>query len=233
MGYSTEDRSAGVTLTDAVVRSPPHRPWPTATARDWKSGASHLHEKNARPLCEAVALENQRNWPTVTASVGTGFKTGNENDVWRPSLQGAVQGKEPYRLDGKIAYPTPTATSYGSNVGGAMGRTWATPRASDGDHGPDTPCEHREGGVSLVTQMAETPNAALWPTAQARDEKGPTGMEGRDERSSLSDAAMPGAKAGRLNPAWVSSLMGFPSTWLDISGRPAAAKRNARGSRRA
>lgn len=36
--------------------------WPTPTARDWKSGASNQHGKNARPLNEVAAL-----WPTPTA----------------------------------------------------------------------------------------------------------------------------------------------------------------------
>jgi hypothetical protein len=67
-----------------------------------------------------------------------------------------------------------------------------------------------------------------WPTPQSRDERGPTGSGGRldtnGRRSSLSDAAMPGATAGRLNPAWVATLMGFPSTWLDTPSPPVEAK---------
>jgi hypothetical protein len=31
-----------------------HNTWPTPTARDWKSGASNLHNKNCRPLNEVV-----------------------------------------------------------------------------------------------------------------------------------------------------------------------------------
>lgn len=31
-----------------------HNTWPTPTARDWKSGASNLHDKNCRPLNEVV-----------------------------------------------------------------------------------------------------------------------------------------------------------------------------------
>lgn len=40
---------------------------PTPTARDWRSGASNLHGKNARPLNEVVLL-----FPTPTRSDGTG-----------------------------------------------------------------------------------------------------------------------------------------------------------------
>lgn len=82
-------------------------------------------------------------------------------------------------------YPTPSAASQGTNQGGAAGR------------------------VGPVRESLET-MARTWPTPQSRDERGPTGANGRDVRSSLSDAAMP----GRLNPAWVAVLMGFPATWL-------------------
>ena len=104
-------------------------------------------------------------------------------------------------------YPTPSAVSYGSNRGGAAGRV-----------GPV-----RESLESLARQ---------WPTPQSRDEKGPTGMVGRETRSSLSDAAMPGATAGRLNQSWVLVLMGFPSTWLDIPFQPVEGSPSTTGSRR-
>lgn len=38
--------------------------WPTATTRDWKSGASNLHGQNARPLNEVARLAS---WPTPLA----------------------------------------------------------------------------------------------------------------------------------------------------------------------
>lgn len=38
--------------------------WPTASARDWRSGKSNQHEKNARPLNEVVMKEES--WPTPT-----------------------------------------------------------------------------------------------------------------------------------------------------------------------
>jgi hypothetical protein len=43
----------GGTLIEAVSA----RLWPTPTARDWRSGASNLHEKNSRPLNEGVHRE--------------------------------------------------------------------------------------------------------------------------------------------------------------------------------
>jgi hypothetical protein len=41
-----------LTLVDAVDLAP----WPTASARDWKSSASNKHGENARPLNEVARL---------------------------------------------------------------------------------------------------------------------------------------------------------------------------------
>ena len=101
------------------------------------------------------------------------------------------------------AWPTPSASSYGSNRGGAAGRVgperpsletlarWASPRAKDADAGADTPSPNREGSESLRTQA--------------------------------------GAK---LNPAWVESLMGFPPGWTDIGGPLPVAPNNKATNRR-
>ena len=118
-------------------------------------------------------------WPTATVqhragSARYGTESGRKSGT---TLTDAVKG----------LFPTPSAVSYGSNRGGAVGR------------------------VGPIRQSLQTP--------QSRDERGPTGTEGRlgsgGRRSSLSDATMPRATAGRLNPQWVATLMGFPSTWLD------------------
>lgn len=148
-------------------------------------------------------------------------------------------------------FPTPSATSYGTSNNGCphdgrtayatrgkmgleqMARTgmWAS-RTADADKGMDVPTARRQGGVSLGTQVRQGQEPE-WPTPQARDERGPTGMRGRGKRSSLSDAAMPQATRGRLNPEWVLTLMGFPSTWLDTPSPPVEDKPKKRGSRRA
>lgn len=75
--------------------------------------------------------------------------------------------------------------------------------------------------------------ARSWATPQSRDERGPTGQAGRDRLSSLSDQALPPpATGGRLNPVWVSVLMGFPSTWLDTPGPLVEVTHKKRGSHR-
>lgn len=58
---------------------------PTPTARDWKSGASNLHGKNARPLNEVVLL-----FPTPTSSDGTGGAGTSPNRKGGMNLRTAV-----------------------------------------------------------------------------------------------------------------------------------------------
>jgi hypothetical protein len=78
--------------------------------------------------------------------------------------------------------PTPTAQSYGSNQGGAAGRTgpvrhslesmarngmWPTPTGSLGDHaGLVTPDKAREGGT-----LVEAVSARMWPTPTVGDSR--------------------------------------------------------------
>jgi len=115
---------------------------------------------------------------------------------------------------GSGSLPTPSATSYGTNHGGGMGRV-----------GPVRP--------SLETMARKD----LWPTptladsrntrnATANNGSGSTGHSG----TTLSDIAWMEANgtknAGSLNPAWVEWLMGFPLGWtvLEASVMPLSRK---------
>ncbi len=208
--------------------------WPTPTSADMR-GSGSAHKYGAEGSKRKLGV-------TLTDAVVRGVEKAASSRA------------------GSDLYPTPSATSYGTSNNGCphdgreayatrgkmgleqMARTglWASPRSADADKGMDVPTARREGGVGLGTQVRQgLPRAEAqepWPTPQARDEKGPTGMKGRVEsggrRSSLSDAAMPLATRGRLNPEWVLTLMGFPSTWLDTPSPPVADKPKKRGSRR-
>jgi len=103
-----------------------------------------------------------------------------------------------------ISLPTPAATSYGSNQGGAAGRTGKV------RHSLESMAKHN-----------------LWPTPTARDWKGGyteaalTRKDGKSRRfDALPNAAIGGVgtdiKAGHLNPAWVEWLMGVPTGWTDL-----------------
>jgi hypothetical protein len=94
-------------------------------------------------------------------------------------------------------FPTPSATSYGTNQGGAMGRT-----------GPVRP--------SLETMARKN----LWPTPTSRDWK-----DGSAQAcANVSVNSLLGRivhtdgtnSSGSLNPGWVEWLMGFPSEWTAL-----------------
>lgn len=91
--------------------------------------------------------------------------------------------------------PTPTATQYGSNAGGAnpgherlsldsmaRGGRWATPKASDVERG---------GRVDLLMQVRGNPSPSgryrVWPTACAHNAKGAPGAGSREKGGRQSD----------------------------------------------
>ena len=74
--------------------------------------------------------------------------------------------------------------------------------------------------------MFPTPSSSSYGTNQG----GAAGRVGPVRESLETMARRETAKTGRLNPAWVATLMGFPSTWLDISGPPRAARTSTCGS---
>lgn len=89
--------------------------------------------------------------------------------------------------DGSSLLPTLSAATYGSNRGGANGRS-----------GPDRP--------SLETLAKR----GLLPTLTRRDEKGP----GPKHTKGGSD--LPQALGGHLSADWCRWFMGFPVGWLDV-----------------
>ena len=86
--------------------------------------------------------------------------------------------------------PTPTASSYGTNQGGGMGRT---------------------GKVRPSLQTMARKN--LWPTPTAHNAK-ETNARSETTRNTPTLAAQVG---GKLNPTWVEWLMGWPLGWTDLS----------------
>ena len=56
----------------------------------------------------------------------------------------------------------------------------------------------------------------MWPTAQARDWKGPSGRSMKGEERDLPQAARTSPQDGQLNPTFVEWLMGYPSGWTEL-----------------
>jgi hypothetical protein len=140
--------------------------------------------------------------------------------------------------------PTPTATQYGSNKGGALGRTgkerlsletmarknlWPTPTASDHLHNQSEMLENwekrakekKKQGINL--QFALRHAVQKWPTPRASEYKdcGPVGsksqvhMEKRDYLcAKVKEESKP---TGMLSPMWVEWLMGYPTGHTELS----------------
>jgi len=96
--------------------------FPTPSAQSYGSnrGGAAGRVGKKRDSLESMA----RTWPTPTAEIGTGYRTGSAGDVWRPNLEGAVNGLQPQRIN-----PEP----------------WATPQARD-DKGPSGMAGRAESG---------------------------------------------------------------------------------------
>lgn len=133
-----------------------------------------------------------------------------------------------------ISLPTPSATSYGSNQGGAAGRTgkvrhslesmakhdlWPTPLAGTRETSPKW-VKTREGVLSSEPNLAAA--VLTWPTPRASEYKdcGPVGSKSQihmEKRSYLcAKVKDPQRPTGCLNPNWVEWLMGVPTGWTDL-----------------
>jgi hypothetical protein len=250
------DAHPGVSLTDMVLHGNSSTPRVSshdsgATAASPSSGSSTTHVPSAAPSEAAPSptsnqaslslpqggstMMGQRTlWATPQASDAergaTSVRSGTERDRKGPGSLPASVGR----------WPTPTRQD-GCNNGAASQmerntkplnaavKEWPTPLCRD-SRGPKMG-DNAQGSPPL----SQAVHGDKWPTPQARDENGPTGINGRPEkggrRSSLSDSAMPGEVAGRLNPRWVCALMNFPLDWFD--GLPVPEKRKKTGNRRA
>lgn len=107
------------------------------------------------------------------------------------------QALEPFTKETDGSYlPTPTATPYGTNKGGASGRV---------------------GKERLSLQTMARRN--LWPTPTARDWKDSPGQKDRGDRddSKLAMRVFRENNSGQLNPQWVEWLMGYRIGWTELS----------------
>ncbi len=119
--------------------------------------------------------------------------------------------------------PTPTATSYGSNCGGAAGRTgrarpsletmarhnlWPTPTVC-GNYNRKGLSERSGDGLAQADRLRP------WPTPTARDWKDTGSFLGEGLQRTLGRAVCPSTTGGSLNPDWVDWLMGLPIGWTD------------------
>ncbi len=143
--------------------------------------------------------------------------------------------------------PTPTAQSYGTNQGGAAGRTgkvrpslehtarhgmWPTPTVTDGRGRSYT----YDGGDKTKPRLSLLGMAQLWPTPTAMNDTGGAAFckwGGAAARAKLKTMLRPGELNGPLNPTFPAWLMGYPVEWLSCAplGMPSSHKSRPSSSR--
>ena len=164
----------------------------------------------------ANVSSSSRTWPTPDArdSQAEGQAAGQRR--WEKhstlGLQTAVLwptvttkdgiGARNYRTDGTKYKPH---SSYGPTLTDAT-TLWPTPQAGDSIRGCQGTPDGKRG--RLLPYVAAS--NGLWATPAARDFKSGTGAQERPGHAlPLSSQAR-----GKLNPAWVASLMAFPVDWF-------------------
>ena len=93
-----------------------------------------------------------------------------------------------------------------------MRATWPTPTADDANN-----VTRKSGAFQSLTRSVQT-----WPTMSANG-MGNTGSQQIIQRqvdagkvTENEKKAMTAGNGGKLNPAWVEWLMGFPTGWTDL-----------------
>lgn len=170
------------------------------TATSGRKCAESLHSQDPLGSLAKTLLASSR-WRSTTCSL-----------TWKVSA--TPRGRLLFRLVPSMhptegtafgsLLPTPSASSYGTNQGGAAGRV--------GKIRPSLETMARQG---------------LWPTPMARDYKGQGMSVARRltrNPDNLSSAVMATDGSGTLNPTWVEWLMGFPleHTALELSATPSS-----------
>jgi hypothetical protein len=103
--------------------------------------------------------------------------------------------------------PTPAAQSYGTNIGGAAGRT---------------------GKVRPSLEHMARHN--LWPTPAHRDYRYPNAKSYEEPGGGKKGEQLPNAVGGALSPTWVAWLMGYPEEWVSCAPSATPSSRKSRPS---
>lgn len=123
-------------------------------------------------------------------------------------VKGKFNSRGEPKLSAQVLLPTPAATSYGSNRGGAAGRTG----------------KERHSLESMARKdLWPAPAARGWRCGKASDEIYNARSRPLNERMERSDG-------GALSPLWVEWLMGFPLGWTALEHWVTRSSRKSRKS---
>lgn len=204
--------------------------WPTPVAGNGtgtrafrEDGTPYPNHEPSLTLVDAIRLYPPL-WPTPTSTAGDG-RSEQSPGMWLARRERTLAEKGIHN-----GLPLNVAVQMQSSQG-----SWPTPQARDyrSPDAPDSPRTARKAQQGWSPNLNGVVNdvvndVAAWSTPVSRDYKG----KGRDHQL---------GNVGKLNPAWVTQLMGFPDGWLDIEDSPSSPtdgprdqeKRNTSGKRRA
>ena len=190
--------------------------WATPTAHDGRRPGLDMKSTQRRNLSREVG-EWVENWPTPTATEGE-----KSPHPRRP--------KDKTLTSEAKSWPTPAANPYGTNQGGAAGRTgpvrpsletlakgWPTPTVGDSRNAANNTAGRSEdakphhSGNTLIdaTRKWATPTSRDWKDGASPSEKVPTNsLLGRQAPRSHPKGLKP-----VLNPRFVEHLQGLPIGW--------------------
>ena len=183
--------------------------WPTARTTGPDGGS------NSRKAAKGRGM-----WPTARSTDGSNGgpnQRGSKGDRMLPSA---------------VMFPTPSAQQYGTNQGGqnpngpvrpsldTMARRgmWPTPTQRDHEDGSAKSCANVPVNCLLGRAVhGGKPIRLRYPTPRVASETGGgIGLDGGARARATEGYSKELESAGRLNPAWVEWLMGWPIGWTDL-----------------
>lgn len=205
--------------------------WPTPSSPIFgnqpNANTTQWGGKNTLASFAAAGDHAARLWPTPDAAVG--------NDGESPAIWRARQAAWKAEYDSRAAGETKAGNGAGLPLTIAA-KEWATPRASEGQHGGPA---GRDTSGSLHLSAQSTQRAT--PTTQDSENDGPPSAfsrrtlplnaqaTGPRDPTTPKDGEPTSSDTRVLNPRFVEALMGFPTGWTDcaLSETPSSRRRRA------
>jgi len=173
--------------------------WPEDTHASHSQSLDHAEEKMildtfgpCSPSAFAWYDPDTHSWRTFQATLDSDSEAFNE--IWPRS--GMTRDGIAYQLPPSA--PRTYAIAYSSSLHGEL--QW-TPTA--------------KANQDSSSMEARVPGSHLWPTPQASDCQRTT-VADCNWASNITGALERAGERGKLNPAWVEWLMGFPEGWTDL-----------------